>query len=201
MSRRIVKGILAGLGVVFLWSSFSLALNTWKVSDLSGDVSLGRGNERIAAAVGLDIAAGDTLTIGGRAWIELVSTGTCEVWELNRTRQYTFTEREITSSPEGDKIPPDHRLSICFDPAGFSTGKAQRIGGIIERGESAEDELAEIGSKSNAALINLIILYALSDGNMEKAVPYYDELKKRVPGSEFVAGVAKIFEEKTPAGK
>ncbi|MFZ0944590.1 MAG: hypothetical protein WAN54_11850, partial [Syntrophobacteraceae bacterium] len=88
------------------------------------------------------------------------------------------------------------RLSVCFDPAGFSTGKAQRIGGIIERGESAE-----IGSKSNAALINLIILYALSDGNMEKAVPYYDELKKRVPGSEFVAGVAKIFEEKTPAGK
>ncbi|MGO9415193.1 MAG: hypothetical protein ACLPUX_01725 [Syntrophobacteraceae bacterium] len=201
MSRSIVKGILGGLGVVLLWSSFSLALNTWKVSDFSGDVSLGRGNERIAAAVGLDIAAGDTLTIGGRAWIELVSTGTCEEWELEGSRRYSFTEHEIMSSPEGDRIPPDHRLSVCFDPAGFSTGKAQRIGGIIERGESAEDELAEIGSKSNAALINLIILYALSDGNMEKAVPYYDELKKRVPGSEFVAGVAKIFEEKTPAGK
>jgi len=201
MRGSIVKGILGGLGVVFVWSSFSFALNTWKVSDFSGDVSLGRGNERIAASVGLDIAAGDTLTIGGGAWIELVSTGTCEVWELEGSRRYSFTEHEIMSSPEGDRIPPDHRLSVCFDPAGFSTGKAQRIGGIIERGESAEDELAEIGSKSNAALINLIILYALSDGNMEKAVPYYDELKKRVPGSEFVAGVAKIFEEKTPAGK
>ncbi len=201
MRRSIVKGILAGLGVVVVWSSFSFALNTWKVSDLSGDVSLGRGNERIAAAVGLDIAAGDTLTIGGGAWIELVSTGTCEVWELHGTRQYSFTGQEIMSSPEGDRIAPNHRLSVCFDPAGFSTGKAQRIGGIIERGGSAEDELAEVGSKSNAALINLIILYALSDEDIEKAVPYYEELKKRAPGSEFVASVAKIFEGKTPAGK
>ena len=201
MRGSIVKGILGGLGVVFVWSSFSFALNTWKVSDLSGDVSLGRGNERIAAAVGLDIAAGDTLTIGGGAWIELVSTGTCEVWELEGTRQYGFTEHEILSSPERDRIPPNHRLPVCFDPAGFSTGKAQRIGGIIERGGSAEDELAEIGSKSNAALINLIIFCALGDEDIEKAVPYYEELKKRAPGSEFVASVAKIFEGKTPAGK
>ncbi|MGA3115840.1 MAG: hypothetical protein ABSF90_15570 [Syntrophobacteraceae bacterium] len=201
MRRSMLKGIPAGLGVVLVWSSLSFALNTWKVSDLSGDVSLSRGNERIGATVGSDIAAGDTLTIGDGAWIELVSTGTCEVWELNRTRQYTFTEREITSSPEGDKIPPDHRLSICFDPAGFSIGKAQRIGGIIERGGSSEDELAEIGSKSNAALINLIMLYALSEKDIEKAAPYYEELKKRAPGSEFVAGAAKIFGGKTPAGK
>lgn len=61
--------------------------------------------------------------------------------------------------------------------------------------------MGETGSKSNAALINLIILYALSDENIEKAVPYYEELKKRVPGSEFVTSVAKIFEGKTPAGK
>ena len=201
MRRSMFKGILSGLGVVLVWSSFSFALNAWKVSDLSGDVSLGRGNERIGAAVGLDIAAGDTLTIGGGAWIELVSTGTCEVWELKGTRQYTFTEHEIMSSPERDKIKPDHRLSVCFDPAGFSVGKAQRIGGIIERGGSPEEELSEIGSKSNAALINLIILYALSDKDIEKAAPYYEELKKRAPGSEFVAGVAKIFEGKIPAGK
>ncbi|MGO9019367.1 MAG: hypothetical protein ACLQVJ_13570 [Syntrophobacteraceae bacterium] len=201
MTRSMFKGIPAGLGVVLVWSSLSFALNTWKVSDLSGDVSLSRGNELIGAAVGSDIAAGDTLTIGSGAWIELVSTGTCEVWELNGTRQYTFNEHKITSSPEGDKIPPDHRLSVCFDPAGFSIGKAQRIGGIIERGGSPEDELAEIGSKSNAALINLIMLYALSEKDIEKAAPYYEELKTRAPGSEFVAGAAKIFEEKTPAGK
>ena len=201
MSRRIVKGILGGLGVVLLWSSFSLALNTWKVSDFSGDVSLGRGNERIAAAVGLDIAAGDTLTIGGRAWIELVSTGTCEVWELEGSRRYSFTEHEIMSSPEGGRIPPDHRLSVCFDPAGFSIGKAQRIGGIIERGGSADDELSEIGSESNAALINLIILHALNGKDIEKARPYYETLKQRAPGSQFVASVAEIFEAKTPAGK
>jgi hypothetical protein len=201
MRGIIVKGILCGLGVVFVWSSFSFALNTWKVIDLSGDVYLGRGNERIAAAVGLDIAAGDRLTIGGGAWIEVVFTGTCEVWELEGTRQYSFTEHEIMSSPEGDRIPPNHRLPVCFDPAGFSTGKAQRLGGIIERGGSAEDELAEIGSKSNAALINLIILCALSDEDIEKAVPYYKELKKRAPGSAFVASVVKIFEGKTPAGK
>ncbi len=201
MKRSMFKGILAGLGVVLVWSSVSFALNMWKVSDLSGDVSLSRGNKRIGAAVGADIATGDTLAIGGGAWIELVSTGTCEVWELNGTRQYSFGEHEIMISPEGGRIPPDHRLSVCFDPAGFSIGKAQRIGGIIERGGSPEDELAQMGSKSNAALINLIMLYALGEKDIEKAAPYYAELKKRAPGSEFIASVAKIFEGKTPAGK
>ena len=150
MRQSALKGILAGLGVVLVWSSFSFAVNTWKVSDLSGDVSLSRGNEQIAAAVGSDISPGDTMKIKDGAWIELVSTGTCEVWELKGIGQYTFTEHDIMGSPERDKIPPNHRLSVCFNPAGFSMGKAQRIGGIIERGGSIEDEFAETGS--NAAL-------------------------------------------------
>jgi len=79
MRRSALKGILAGLGVVLVWSSFSFAVNTWKVSDLSGDVSLSRGNEQIAAAIGLDISSGDTMKIKEGAWIELVSTGSCEV--------------------------------------------------------------------------------------------------------------------------
>ena len=199
MGRSVLKGILAGLGVVLVWSSFSFAVNTWKVSDLSGDVSLGRGNEQIAAAIGLDISSGDTMKIKEGAWIELVSTGTCEVWELKENRQYTFTEHDITSSPAGDKIAPDSRLSVCFNPAGFSIGKAQRIGGIIERGGSIEDELAE--TESNAALVNLIIFHALSRKDVEKATPYYKTLKERAPGSRFVGSVAEIFEGKTPAGK
>ncbi len=138
------------------------------------------------------------MTIGDGAWVELVSTGTCEVWELKGARQYTLIGHEIMSSSEGGRIPPNHRLSVCFNPAGFSMGKSQRIGGIIERGGSAEDELAEIGSKSNAALINLIIIHALNEKDVEKARPYYEALKQRAPGSEFVAGVAKIFEAKTP---
>jgi len=40
----------------------------------------------------------------------------------------------------------------------------------------------------------------LSDKDIEKAVPYYEGLKKRAPGAEFVASVVKIFEGKTPAG-
>ena len=76
MRRSALKGILAGLGVVLAWSSFSFAVNTWKVSDLSGDVSLSRGNEQIAVAVGSDISPGDTMKIKDGAWIELVSTGT-----------------------------------------------------------------------------------------------------------------------------
>ena len=199
MRRSALKGILAGLGVVLVWSSFSFAVNTWKVSDLSGDVSLSRGNEQIAAAIGLDISPGDTMKIKEGAWIELVSTGTCEVWELKGNREYTFTEHDIMSSPERDKIPPIHRLAVCFNPAGFSMGKAQRIGGIIERGGSIEDELAETGS--NAALVNLIIFYALSQKDIEKARPYYESLKERAPGSQFVVSVAEIFETKTPAAK
>lgn len=201
MRLSVLKGILAGLGVVLVWSSSSLAFNSWKISDLSGDVSLSRGNERIAASIGLDIASGDSMTVKDGAWVELVSTGTCQVWELKGARRYTFTGREITGSPKGDKIPPSLRLSVCFNPAGFSLGKAQRIGGIIERGGSAEDELSKIGSKSNAALINLIILHGLKEKDIEKARPYYEALKQRAPGSEFVASVAKIFEGKKPSGK
>ena len=175
MRQSALKGILAGLGVVLAWSSFSFAVDTWKVSDLSGDVSLSRGNEQIAVAVGSDISPGDTMKIKDGAWIELVSTGRCEVWELKGNRQYTFTGHDIMGSPESDKIPPIHRLAVCFNPAGFSTGKAQRIGGIIERGGSIEDELADTGS--NAALVNLIIFNALSQKEIEKARPYYEALK------------------------
>ena len=141
------------------------------------------------------------MRVGGGAWVELVFTGTCEVWELNGARQYTFAEHEIMSGPEGAKIPPDHRLSVCFNPAGLSLGKAQRIGGIIERGGSPEDELAEIGSKSNAALINLIILHAVLEKDIEKARPYYEALKRRAPDSAFVAQAAAIFEGKTPPAR
>ncbi len=199
MRQSALKGILAGLGVVLVWSSFSFAVDTWKVSDLSGDVSLSRGNEQIAVAVGSDISPGDTMKIRDGAWIELVSTGRCEVWELKGNRQYTFTGHDIMGSPESDKIPPIHRLTVCFNPAGFSMGKAQRIGGIIERGGSIEDELADTGS--NAALVNLIIFYALSQKEIEKARPYYEALKERAPGSQFVGSVAEIFETKTPAAK
>jgi hypothetical protein len=121
------------------------------------------------------------------------------VWELKGNRQYTFAEHDIVSSPEGDKVAPDSRLAVCFNPAGFSVGKAQRIGGIIERGGSVDDELAEAGS--NAALVNLIIFNALSLKDVEKARPYYEALKKRAPGSQFVLSVAEIFEGKTPAAR
>ena len=50
-------------------------------------------------------------------------------------------------------------------------------------------------------LINLIIFHALSQKDIEKARPYYEALKERAPGSEFVGSVAEIFETKTPAGK
>jgi len=196
MRRKVLKGILGALGILLLWSSSSFALSSWKVCDLSGEVFLTRGNDRTAAAIGSDIASGDTLTVKGGAWIELVSTGDCHVWELKGDRQYSFTEHEVMSR-EGDKVPPAHCLAVCFNPAGFSMGKAQRIGGMIERGGSVDDELVETGS--NAALINLIILHALGGQNIEKARPYYETLKQRAPGSKFVESVSKVFETKAPA--
>jgi hypothetical protein len=195
MRQRLLKSMFAGLAILLLCSSPALALNSWKVCDLSGDVFLTRGTDRIPAAVGLDIASGDVMTIKDGAWIEVVSTGKCEVWELKGSREYTYTEHDILSH-EGDKVAPTHRLSVCFNPAGFSVGKAQRIGGVIERGGSVEDDLSESGS--NAALINLIIFHALSRGDIEQARPYYDALRERAPGSEFVRNVAGIFERKAP---
>jgi len=198
MRRKVLKGILAGLGILFLWSSSSFALNSWKVCDLSGEVFLTHGQDKNAAAIGSDIAQGDSLTIKEGAWVELVSTGDCEVWELKGDRQYTFAEHDVMIQG-GDKVSPTHRLAVCFNPAGFSMGKAQRIGGIIERGGSVDEELSQ--TESNAALINLIILYALSGNDIEKARPYYDTLKQRAPGSKFVGSVSGLFETKAPGVK
>ena len=131
MRRSIFKGIMAGLGAVLLWSSFSLALNTWKVSDLSGDVSLSRGDERSAATVGMDILPGDALTVMDGAWIELVFAATCDVWELHDNGRYSFTEQGIISHDEKN-VSPSRRLSACFDSAEFSQ-EGQRMGGAIER--------------------------------------------------------------------
>jgi hypothetical protein len=198
MRRKILKGILAGLGILLLWSSSSFALSSWKVCDSSGEAFLTHGNDTTAAVIGSDIASGDTLAVKDGAWVELVSTGDCEVWELKGDRRYTFAEHEVMGH-EGDKVPPAHRLAVCFNPAAFSMGKAQRIGGIIERGGSVDDELVETGS--NAALINLIIFHALSGQDIEKARPYYEMLKQRAPGSEFVKSVSGLFETKTPDKK
>jgi hypothetical protein len=200
MKPAILKGFPVGLAAVLLWSSLAFALDSWKVSDFSGDVSIGRGGERIPAKIGLDVTAGDTISIGDGVWVELVSTGTCRVWELKDAMQYIFGKDDIMTGADKSKVSPDHRLSVCFDPGGFSTGRAQRIGGIIERGGSPEQELAEIGLKSNAALINLIILYALEGNDIEKARPYYEALKQRTPRSQFVASVSSIFELKRPQG-
>jgi hypothetical protein len=193
MRQKKLFGMLAGFGVLLLSSSLSWASTTWKVCDFSGDVFLTRGSDQTPAVVGLDIAPGDAITIRDGAWVEVVSGGKCEVWELKGTRQYVFSEDNI-ATPEGDKVAPSHRLSVCYNPAGFSVGKAQRIGGIIERGGSTGEKLSEVGS--NAALINLIIFYGLNQGDIEKARPYFEALRDRVPGSEFVRNVAGLFERK-----
>jgi len=193
MRQKVLKCTLAGFGILLFWSSSSFALGSWKVSDLSGDISLTHGSSKTAVSIGSDIAPGDSLALKGGAWIELVSTGDCEVWELKGDRQYIFTEHDVMGK-DNDKVPPAHRLAVCFNPAGFAIGKAQRIGGIVERGGPIDDELAETGS--NAALINLIILHGLSGQDIERARPYYEELKKRAPGSEFVASVSRLFEAK-----
>jgi hypothetical protein len=198
MRRWGVRTIPAGLAIVLIWFSPCLALNAWKISDFSGEVSFMHGNERVAASIGGLIASQDTLSIGQGAWVEVVSAGTCEVWELKGAGQYSFGEHDTITGPDRNKVSPDQRLSVCFDPGGFSTGRAERIGGIIERGGSPEEELAEIGSKSNAALINLIILNALQQKDIERARPYYEALKNRSPNSGFVASVAEMFEGKTP---
>ena len=198
MRLEVLKGLLGGLGILLLCSSTSFALGSWKVCDASGDVVIIRGDESTAAVIGSDIASGDTLAVKNGAWIELVSTGDCEVWELKGDRRYIFAEHEVTSQ-KGDKVPPAHRLAVCFNPAGFSIGKAQRIGGIIERGGSVEDKLVDAGS--NAALINLIIFHALVGQDIERARPYYETLKLRTPGSEFVQSVSGLFEPVTPARK
>lgn len=189
------KTMLAGLAILLLCSSPALALNSWKVCDLAGDVFLTRGANRIPAVIGMDIASEDIMTIKDGAWIEVVSKGKCEVWELKGFGEYSYTEHDVLDH-QGDKVAPAHRLSVCFNPASFSVGKAQRIGGVIERGGSVEDELS--GSGSNAALINLIIFHALIRENIEEARPYYDALRERAPGSEFVGSVAGLFERKAP---
>jgi hypothetical protein len=193
MRQTKLLSMLAGFGVLLLSSSLSWAITTWKVCDFSGDVFLTRGADKTAAVVGLDLAAGDAITIGDGAWVEVVSGGKCEVWELKGSRQYLLSEDNITTA-EGDKVAPSHRLSVCYNPADFSVGKAQRIGGIIERGVSTGEKLSEVGS--NAALINLIIFYGLNQGDIEKARPYFEALRDRAPGSEFVRNVAGLFERK-----
>lgn len=195
MKRKALMHVVAVLGIMILWSSSSFALDAWKICDLSGDVTLTHGGNRTDAQIGTDIASGDSLALKEGSWIELISTGDCEVWELKGGRQYRFSGGEVASD-SGEKISSSHRLAVCFNPAGFSSGRAQRIGGIIERGGSVDEELTETGS--NAALINLILIHALNGNDIEKARPYYEELKRRAPGSEFVKNVSWMFETKVP---
>lgn len=171
----------------------SYALEFGIVMDVSGTVFIQRGRETVPPDLGLNVSSGDTITLGEGSSIVIVSYSDCSEWVLKGPDRITIRGELIAGKR------PTRQLPVCYSPEEFKEGDAHVIGGFVLRGQpgdplaSLRDEF-ERGEASNSTLMTLI-MSDLSSGEAERARPYFEALRSRMPGSEFVKTIAKKFEE------
>jgi len=151
---------------------------------------------RIHADLGQNIFSGDSITLDNNALLVFVSYESCEEWQFNGPERINIHHDQGPVSKK-HKFKPSRILPVCYSPEEFREEPSSIIGGFVLRGRPA-DPVAELrqeflkGDASNTILMTLI-MHDLSHGNVKRATPYYNELKKRIPHSSFVKGINPRF--------
>jgi hypothetical protein len=163
------------------------------IMDVSGEITINRGENKIAAELGSTISPNDILTLTKGSTVALVSYDSCQEWILNGPDKITIKADKINS--ERGNISPERQLPICYSMEEIEDSKSDTIGGFVLRG-APKDPLASLrtefknGKASNTTLIT-IIMYDLHNGKVEQTEQYFKVLKSREPGSEFVRSLSK----------
>lgn len=164
------------------------------VTDLEGEVRILRGADTVPAEIGESVAVGDRIEAGPKAILVLVSYARCQEWVLEGKNTFTVNEKAGPQPGEG-KITPYREIPVCYNPDDFQDAASQKIGGYVLRGTDPVASLRkefDAGNAPNSTLITLT-LHDLKKGNVEKARPYFNELKGRVPDSSIVKKLAPRF--------
>ena len=183
------------LVLLAFWPQITHAQDFGSVMDVSGQVTIHRGGQVLAADLGMTVSVNDRITLGPGAKAVIVSFADCFEWNLTGPDKITIsTDNEIVSKT--CKLEPTRRLPVCYKTEKLMAGESKVAGGLILRGgDSLINKLRkefEAGRASNSTLMTLI-MHDLKNNQPEEARPYFEALKKRAPKSLFVKKVARFF--------
>ncbi len=169
------------------------------ITDLSGKTELKRGNKNLPVSIGLNLSVGDSLLTARNSRITLVSYDQCLEWTINGPGNLELKYGGIVYN--GKKFRHERRLPVCYSMTAVNNTSGKQMGGIVLRGAGPKDPVAELrdefadGTATNSTVLTLL-MHDLNNGNAEKARPYYEYLKKRLPDAEIIIRFSGVFEKK-----
>jgi hypothetical protein len=179
MKRLIITGVfLASLTPSF--SSEAGNSQFGMITDISGKAAIQRQSNNVKISFGSGVLQDDKIVLDKDAKIVMVAYENCSEWNISGPGDIT-----INKVPTGSNLSvvSSRKLPICYVPGDFHGTDSKTMGGLQLRGGTFITNLRnefKKGNSSNSDLLT-IILYDLKKGNKEKAKPYFEKLKKRVP--------------------
>jgi hypothetical protein len=167
------------------------------VMDLSGKVTIKHGVNAKAADLGSNIVIGDMIILNKNANAVIVSYEDCREWRLSGAKRFLIKAGTILVN--GKSLPYSRRLPVCYSMEEIRRAGSEPVGGFVLRGPN--DPLAELreefnSGKASNSTVMILLMHELNRGEIEKAKPYYEFLKKRLPDSEFITNIATLFKSK-----
>lgn len=164
------------------------------VMDLSGKVTIKRGANTIPADLGVNIVKGDMIILNKKAKAVIVSYNECQEWNLSEAKRFLVKGETILVN--GKPLPYSRRLPVCYSMEEIKRAGSEPVGGFVLRGPN--DPLAELreefnSGKASNSTVMILLMHELNRGEVEKARPYYEFLKNRLPDSEFITNIAPLF--------
>jgi len=168
------------------------------IMDVSGEITINRWENKIAAELGSTIISKDIITLAKGSTFVIVSYDDCQEWILTGPDNITIRAGKIKS--EWGSISSERQLPICYSMEDIKDDSSDIIGGFVLRG-APKDPLVPLreefnsGKASNSTIITLI-MHDLHNGHMEQTEQYFNVLRSRAPESEFVKALSNRLENK-----
>lgn len=182
------------LATIFLFPNLSLAEDYGVVMDISGSVELISNGKKSPVDLGTNLSIGDEISLNKDSSLVVVSYEDCLEWKINGPNKIKVS---AAIHKDKKKVTILRQLPVCYSPSEMNTSDSQSIGGFVLRGmpvdplEQLRNEFKS-GKASNSTLMTLI-MHDVNNKEINKAKPYYSELKQRMPNSSFIKEIKKYF--------
>lgn len=166
------------------------------IMDTEGDVEVRHEGQSAPADFGQTIYIGDNIRLGANARVLVVSYTRCDELILQGPVEAEADWTGLTAD-QPEQPQKGRRLPVCYSQEELNVASSGVIGGLVLRGAPSDPVLGlreefKQGQASNVSLMTLI-MHDVANGNPERAAPYYQTLKDRMPESAFITSMAKYF--------
>ncbi|MDH4182823.1 MAG: hypothetical protein OEV92_01250 [Nitrospinota bacterium] len=168
------------------------------VMDVSGDAKILRKGVSAPADLGKSISFDDVFKLGAGAKLAVVTYIDCNQWMMAGPGEFKVNSSQAIEAANG-KLAPAKKMPVCYEPDSITAESTNTIGAFVLRG-GAKDPVADLRAEfenGNASLSTLmtLVMYDLQNGRKDSARPYFEELSKRAPESQFVKRISGIFRD------